>query len=112
VDLSPDLRQPVKGQNSANGGLDRRKFTKELKLAAIQRLQAGATAAEVVRAFGVTPKILYRWRDEFRRGPGNSFPGSGQRRWDETRGAQLERKVDSRRWRLIFLKVNSGVNLG
>jgi transposase-like protein len=37
-------------------GLARRKFTKELKLAAIQRLQTRATAAEVARAFEVTLK--------------------------------------------------------
>jgi transposase len=85
-------------------GLARRKFTKEFKLAAIQRLETGATTAEVARAFEVTPKVLYRWRDEFRRGPGNSFPGSGKRRWDETRVAQLERKVGQQTLEIDFLK--------
>jgi len=58
--------------------LSRRKFTKEVKLAAIQRLDAGASAAEVARAFEVTPKLLHRWRKEFRQGPGNAFPRPGQ----------------------------------
>jgi transposase-like protein len=47
---------------------------------------------------------LYRWRDEFRRGPGNSFAGSGKRRWDETRVAQLERKVGQQTLEIDFLK--------
>jgi transposase-like protein len=85
-------------------GLARRKFTKEFKLAAIQRLETGASTAEVARAFEVTPKVLYRWRDEFRRGPGNSFPGSGKPRWDETRVAQLERKVGQQTLEIDFLK--------
>jgi len=58
-------------------GLARRKFTKEFKLAAIQRLETGATTAEVARAFEVTSKVLYRWRDEFRRGPAIRFREAG-----------------------------------
>jgi hypothetical protein len=27
------------------------------------------------------------------KGPGNAFPGEGKRRWDETKVAQLERRV-------------------
>ena len=47
-------------------GLSRRKFTKEIKLAAIQRLDSGASVAEVARAFEVNPNLLHRWRKEFR----------------------------------------------
>ena len=85
-------------------GLARRKFTKEFKLAAIQQMEAGSSTAEVARAFEVTPKVLYRWRDEFRHGPGNAFPGSGKPRWDETRVAQLERKVGQQTLEIDFLK--------
>jgi transposase-like protein len=60
-------------------GLSRRQFTKEFKLAAIQRLEAGASVAEVARAFEVNPNVLHRWRREFRQGPGNAFPGLGKR---------------------------------
>ena len=52
-------------------GLSRRQFTKEFKLAAIQRLELGASLAEVARAFEVNPSVLHRWRREFRQGPGN-----------------------------------------
>ena len=62
--------------------VSRRKFTKEVKVAAIQRLDAGASVAEVARAFEVNPNVLHRWRKEFRHGPGNAFSGAGKRRWD------------------------------
>jgi transposase-like protein len=85
-------------------GLSRRKFTKEVKVAAIQRLDAGASVAEVARAFEVNPNLLHRWRKEFRHGPGNAFPGGGKRRWDETKVAQLERKIGQQTVEIDFLK--------
>src|SRR5450432_3949947 len=85
-------------------GISRRKFTKEVKLAAIQRLDAGASTAEVARAFEVYPNLLHRWRKEFRQGPGNAFPGGGKRRWDEMKIAQLERKVGQQTLEIDFLK--------
>lgn len=85
--------------------LSRRKFTKESKLAAIQQLEAGSSAAEVARSFEVSPNLLHRWRKEFRHGPGNAFPGVGKRRWDETKVAQLERKVGQQAVEIDFLKV-------
>lgn len=84
--------------------LSRRKFTKELKLAAVQQLEAGSSAAEVARAFEVNPNLLHRWRKEFRHGPRNAFPGLGKRRWDETKIAQLERKVGQQAVEIDFLK--------
>ncbi len=85
-------------------GMSRRKFTKETKMAAVQRLETGASVAEVARAFEVNPNLLHRWRQEFRHGPGNAFPGPGNRRWDETKVAQLERKVGQQALEIDFLK--------
>jgi transposase len=91
-----------------NGGIEpwvsRRKFTKEFKLAAIQRLELGASIAEVARAFEVNPNVLHRWRREFRQGPSNVFPGFGRRRWEETREAQLERKIGQQALEIDFLR--------
>ncbi len=70
-------------------GMSRRKFTKEVKLAAIQRLETGSSAGEAARAFEINPNLLHRWRKEFRHGPGTAFPGTGKWRWEETRAAQL-----------------------
>jgi transposase-like protein len=80
------------------------RFTKEFKLAAIQRLEMGASVAEVARAFEVNPNVLHRWRREFRQGPGNVFPGLGKRRWEEGRVAQLERKIGQQALEIDFLK--------
>jgi hypothetical protein len=73
-------------------GLSRRQFTREFKLAAFQRLETGASVAEVARAFEVNPNVPHRWRREFREGPGNAFPGPGKRRWEEGRVALKRRK--------------------
>ena len=60
--------------------LPRRKFTKEFKKAAVQRLQSEDSVAEVARACGVTPQMLRRWREELTRYRVNAFPGYGKRR--------------------------------
>ena len=85
-------------------GLSRRQFTREFKLAALQRLETGASVAEVARAFEVNPNVLHRWRREFRQGPGNAFSGLGKRRWEEGRVAQLERKIGQQALEIDFLK--------
>jgi transposase len=84
--------------------LSRRKFTKEMKTAAVQQLESGSSMAEVARAFEINPNLLHRWRKEYRHGPGNAFPGVGKRRWDETKIAQLERKVGQQAVEIDFLK--------
>ena len=58
-------------------GLSRRQFRKEFKLAAVRRLEAGVSLAEVARGLEVNPNVLQRWRREFRQAPGSAFPGSG-----------------------------------
>ena len=85
-------------------GLSRRTFTREMKLAAVQRLETGSSIAEVARAFEVDPNVLHRWRREFRQGPGNAFPGFGKRRWDESQQAKLERKIGQQTLEIDFLK--------
>jgi len=85
-------------------GLSRRKFTREMKLDAIRQFESGSSAAEVARAFQINPNLLHRWCKEFRHGPGNAFPGEGKRRWDETKVAQLERKVGQQAVEIDFLK--------
>lgn len=85
-------------------GLSRRTFTREFKLAAVRRLEAGVSLAEVARGLEVSPSVLQRWRHEFRQAPGNAFPGNGQRRWSEGRVAELERKIGQQAVEIDFLK--------
>jgi len=85
-------------------GLSRRRFTREFKLGAIERLEQGVSVGEVARALEVNPNVLQRWRREFREAPGNAFPGLGKRRWAEGRVAELERKIGPQAVEIDFLK--------
>jgi transposase len=85
-------------------GMSRRMFTKEFKLAAVQRLERGSSIGEVARALEVSPNVLHRWRREVREGPGNAFPGQGKQRWEEGRIADLERKIGQQTLEIDFLK--------
>jgi transposase len=85
-------------------GMSHRRFTREFKLAAVRRLEEGIPVAELARGLEVNPNVLHRWRREFREGPGNAFPGHGQRRWSEGRIADLERKIGQQVLEIDFLK--------
>ena len=85
-------------------GLERKQFTRELKLAAVRRLEQGVSRAEVARALEVNLNVLDRWRREFRQGAGNVFPGNGKQRWSEGGMADLERKVGQQTLEIDFLK--------
>jgi transposase-like protein len=82
----------------------RRKFTKEFKMAAVRRLESGASGAEVARACEVDPNVLYRWRREFREGVERAFPGNGRSKAEEGRVAELERKIGQQTLEIDFLK--------
>ena len=84
--------------------LSRRKFTKEFKLAAVRRLETGASIAEVSRACEVNANVLHRWRREFREGVDHAFPGLGKQKAEESRVAELERKVGQQTLEIDFLK--------
>ena len=82
----------------------RRKFSKEFKVAAIRRLQGGQTAAEVARALEVHPSELHRWRHELDEHGERSFQGVGKQRAEESRVADLERKIGQQALEIDFLK--------
>src|ERR1700683_2304572 len=85
-------------------GLSRRMFTKEFKLAAVQRLERGSSIGEVARALEGYRNVLHRCRREVRQGPGTVFPGQGKQRWAEGRIAELERKIGQQALEIDFLK--------
>ena len=84
--------------------LSRRKFTKEFKLAAVRRLEQGASTAEVARVCEINPNVLHRWRREFRDGMDRAFPGLGRRKADQNRLAELERKIGQQTLEIDFLR--------
>ena len=46
--------------------LARRVYSRELKMAAMRELDAGRTIGETARKFQLAPKLLDRWRGEWR----------------------------------------------
>jgi transposase-like protein len=83
-------------------GLSRRKFTREFKLAAVRRLEAGVSMAEVARGLEVSPNVLHRWQREFRQAPGNAFPATGSGAGPKARSRNWNARSAARRWRSIF----------
>ena len=82
----------------------RRKFSKEFKQTAINRLNSGQTAAEVARALEVHPSDLHRWRRELQEHGERAFNGAGKKRAQETQIAELERKIGQQTIQIDFLK--------
>ena len=82
----------------------RRKFTKEFKQAAVRRLNSGQSAAEVARALEVHPSDLHRWKRELGEHGERAFNGAGKKRSEETRLAELERKIGQQTVEIDFLK--------
>jgi transposase len=85
-------------------GLNRRKFTREFKEAAVRRLELGASVAEVARACEVNANVLHRWRRELREFGSKAFTGPGRIRVDENRIVALERKVGQQAVEIDFLR--------
>src|SRR2546427_4127852 len=71
----------------------RRKFTKDFKQSAVSRLNSGQSVVEVARALEVHPSDLQRWRRELQEHGEQAFIGVGKKRAEESRVAELERKV-------------------
>ena len=82
----------------------RRKFSKEFKLTAIRRLESGQSPAEVARALEVNPSELYRWRRELDKYGERAFAGLGNKRTEDSRVAELERKIGQQTLEIDFLK--------
>ena len=82
----------------------RRKFTKEFKQTAVRRLQSGQSIAEVARALEVNPSELHRWRRELEEHGERAFSGVGKKRGEESRVAELERKVGQQAMEIDFLR--------
>ena len=82
----------------------RRTFTKEFKWDAVQRLRAGEPVGLVARSLEVNRQELYRWSRDVDKFGERAFPGVGQKRAEETRIAELERKIGQQVLDIDFLK--------
>ncbi len=90
--------------------LSRAVYSRDLKIAAMRALDGGATGGEVARKYQVSPKLLERWRGEWRAKGEPAFPGIGRRGADlpamddARRIAELERKIGQMTMENDFLK--------
>jgi transposase-like protein len=85
-------------------------YSRDLKIAAMRALDAGATGGEIARKYQVSPHLLERWRGEWRAKGEFAFPGLGRRGVslpavdDARRIAELERKIGQLTMENDFLK--------
>ena len=90
--------------------LPRAVYSRDLKIAAMRALDAGSTAGEIARKYQLSPKLLERWRAEWRAQGEAAFPGVGRRGADLSalddarRIAKLERKIGQLTMENDFLK--------
>jgi transposase len=90
--------------------LSRAVYSRDLKMAAMRALDAGATGGEIARKYQVSPHLLDRWRGEWRAKGELAFPGIGRRGAalpavdDARRIAELERKIGQLTMENDFLK--------
>jgi transposase-like protein len=90
--------------------LSRAIYSRELKIAAMRALDAGSATGEIARKYQLSPKLLERWRGEWRAKGELAFPGIGRRGADlpalddARRMAELERKIGQLTMENDFLK--------
>ena len=79
--------------------LARSVYSRDLKIVARRALDAGSATSEIARKYQLSPKLLERWRGEWRAKGESAFPGTGRRGAglpaldDAHRVAELERKI-------------------
>ncbi|MDX8496751.1 transposase [Mesorhizobium sp. VK22B] len=56
----------------------RRKFSREVKLAAVERMLAGEKVAALAKELGVVQKLLYHWRAKYLSGGAAALRSPGQ----------------------------------
>ena len=86
----------------------RRTFTREFKIAAVKRLQAGQPARRLARELEVNPNQLHAWRRDYETRPNSAFSGEGRRRSEESQFAELESKIGKQAMEIDFLKTACG----
>ena len=74
--------------------MERRKFTREFKLEAVQLItERGVSVAQASRDLGVHGAVLRRWVKDGVADPQHAFPGQGQMKPEPLELARLRREV-------------------
>ena len=71
----------------------RRKYTKEFKLEAIQLAESRGNASEVARNLGIDHNLLYRWIKEYKTDQQHAFPGLGKMKEPDEELRQLRKQL-------------------
>lgn len=79
-----------------------RQFSREFKLAAVGRMQAGESPSALARELGVRRKLLYQWKDRVEAGGAGNLRESG--RPGPVPGAVLEDRTKSDQRRIAELE--------
>ena len=90
--------------------LSRAVYNRDLKIAAMRALDAGSATGEIARKYQLSPKLLERWRGEWRAKGESAFPalGGGAPICRRSRMPDGSRNWSARSasspWRMIFKK--------
>jgi transposase-like protein len=89
--------------------LARSRYSRDLKLSVMRAMDAGESGGRVARRMQISPKLIERWRAEWRARGEASFPGTGRRAGpklprEERTVADLERKIGQLTLENDFLK--------
>ena len=55
------------------------RFSRDFKLEALRRMEAGENVSVLARKLGVSRKSIYKWRDRYRLGGSDALRGHGRR---------------------------------
>lgn len=89
--------------------LARSRYSRDLKLSVMRAMDAGESGGRVARRLQISPKLIERWRAEWRARGEASFPGTGRSAGpklppEERTVADLERKIGQLTLENDFLK--------
>ncbi len=90
--------------------LSRTVYSRDLKVTVMRAVDQGATIGEIARKYELSPKLVERWRGEWRAKGEAAFPGLGRRptpvssQEDSRKVVELERKVGQLTMENDFLK--------
>jgi transposase len=84
---------------------DRRKYTKEFKIEAVELARShGGAAAVIARDLGIRPNMLYRWMSEYEADNQYAFPGLGKLKEPEEELRRLRRELSDIKMERDILK--------
>jgi len=89
--------------------LARSRYSRDLKLSVMRAMDAGESGGRVARRLQISPKLIERWRAEWRARGEASFPGTGRSAGprlppEDRTVADLERKIGQLTLENDFLK--------